>query len=192
MERAMTRRGNIGGLIDQVMRRHHLDRRLRQQEAMRLWPEVVGHDIARNAWPSSVRDGVLHVHAANHAWVQTLHLMRAQILEALNGRLGEHTLNDLRLTVSRESSRRATPATSESASEPRASLPALTRAERERLREITAPIGDPDLRVRVMRAASGLMRLRRLREGQGRRPCRRCGRSFVGRGHTCPACTRRR
>jgi len=188
----MRGRGNIGELLDQVIRRHHLDRRMRQRAAMDVWPEVVGRDIARNAWPSSVRDGVLHVRAANHAWVQTLHLMRSQILDALNARLGEQSLNDIRVTVSRQGSRDA-PGVAQGADDAAPpALPPLTRDDRERLRNLTAPIEDPELRARVMRAAAGLIRLRRLREAQGWRPCRRCGRSFVGRGHTCAACTRRR
>lgn len=188
----MKSHGQIGDLVNQVIRRHQLDRRVRQSAAMHVWAEVVGRDIARNAWPSSVRDGVLHVRAANHAWVQTLHLMRAQIVDALNARLGEQVLNDIRITASGPRTR-AVPAGGADAGEiPRQPLPPLTREERERLRDLAAPIEDGELRARVMRAAAGLIRLRRLRETQGWRACRRCGHRFRGRGHTCPACTRRR
>jgi hypothetical protein len=34
-----------------------------------VWPEVVGTEIARNAWPARLaRDGTLHVHAKDSIW----------------------------------------------------------------------------------------------------------------------------
>ena len=185
-------RQRLGDLLQEVMRRHHLDDRVRQRAAMGLWPEVVGADIARNAWPLGVRDRVLVVGASNHAWVQTLHLMRAPILEALNARIGGDVLRELQVRVAR----RERPAGAESRPDhgpaQREPLPPLTRAEQQRVRDLTAAIEDPALREKVGRAVAGLMRLRRLRQAQGWRQCSRCGRSFVGRGRVCPGCVKRR
>jgi hypothetical protein len=49
------------------------------------WPETVGPEIARNAWPARLaRDGTLHVHARDSIWTFEL-TTRA---EEIRGRLG--------------------------------------------------------------------------------------------------------
>jgi hypothetical protein len=183
----MMRRERFGDLLHEILRHHNLDRRIRQHAALGLWDEVVGPDIARNAWPLGVRGGALVVGAVNHAWAQTLHLMRTALLEALNARIGADALRDLQVRVARRGQPRAARAPSR-----REALPPLTRAEQQRVRDLTAAIEDPALRARVAVAAAGLMRFRRLRQAQGWHPCSRCGRSFRGRGRTCPACIKQR
>jgi predicted nucleic acid-binding Zn ribbon protein len=183
----MTSRGHLGELIDDVLRRHNLDRRARAQSAVTLWPEIVGADIARNAWPISVAQGTLLVGAANHAWAQTLHLMKQTLLEALGARIGADTLSDIQVRVTPRP--RTAPATREQASAPeRAQLPRLTREDQQRIHQLTDTIADAELRRKVRRAAIGLMRLRRWREAQGRRCCARCGRPLLSRRRVCPAC----
>ena len=50
------------------------------------WPEAVGVEIARNAWPARLaRDGTLHVHAKDSIWAFEL-TSRA---EEIRARLGE-------------------------------------------------------------------------------------------------------
>jgi len=165
---------------------------MRQRAAMDLWPQVVGADIARNSWPLTVRDGVLHVGVANHAWAQTLHLMGAAITQALNAAAGEEALRDIKVSVT-ERARRAGASARPVGRAPGASeLPPLTREQQHQVRELTAQIEDPALRAKVRRAVAGLLRLRRLREAQGERPCPRCGRPLVGSGRACPACARGR
>ena len=52
-----------------------------------VWPEAVGGEIARNAWPARVaRDGTLHVHTKDSIWAFEL-TSRA---EEIRRRLGEH------------------------------------------------------------------------------------------------------
>ena len=38
-------------------------------ELLRAWPDAVGEEIARNAWPARIaRDGTLHVATSSSAW----------------------------------------------------------------------------------------------------------------------------
>jgi hypothetical protein len=215
----MIERQRLGQLIKDILRRHDLDRRAAQQAAVGLWAETVGQHIARNAWPLGVREGVLLVGAANHAWAQTLHLMRAQILDALNARLAEvdrgpqsaagspgeprsPLLRDIKVRVARgpKCAVRTADGQRATARGSRPPLPPLTPEEQQRVRDLAAAVEDPDLRARVARAAAGLLRRRRAREAQssargkreGLRSCARCGRVLVGRGRTCAACAARR
>jgi hypothetical protein len=156
----------LGELLNGVMRRYNLERRARQRAAITLWPEVVGPGIARNCWPLGVRDGVLLVGAANHAWVQTLHLMRAAIAEALNARIGEEAVRDIHVRVAdrvqRPGGARGRPRS------PAVELPPLTSRQQELVRDLAARIEDPQLQSKVRGALTGLLRLQQLREGRPR------------------------
>jgi predicted nucleic acid-binding Zn ribbon protein len=187
----MTSRGHLGELLDELMRRYSLDRRARAQSAITLWPEVVGRDIARNAWPTGVAEGTLRVAVSNHAWAQTLHLMRGSLLEALNVRIGGDVLREIQVRVGTRSQPSPAARESQNPAPGNAAPPALTREDRERIRELTDGIADAELRARVRRAATGLVRLRRWREAQRQRRCPSCGRFVSGRRRMCPACAGR-
>ncbi len=183
----------LGELLRGVMRRYNLERRARQHAAINLWPEVVGAGIARNCWPLGVRDGVLLVGAVNHAWAQTLHLMRPAITEALNARVGEEVVREINVCVVDRAQR---PEAGGGARRPRPTEPAepppLTCRQQQLVRELTARIEDPPLQAKVRGALTALLRLQRLRESQPQRACARCGGPLAGRGKWCAACAARR
>ena len=67
-----------------------------------VWPEVVGPEIARNAWPARIaRNGTLHVAASSSAWAFELSQLAPEVLERLRGRLGEAAPKGLRFTPGR-------------------------------------------------------------------------------------------
>lgn len=58
------------------------------REVARLWPQVVGLEIAANAAPVYLNRRRLVVSTSSPAWAQTLHMMSEDILRRLNERLG--------------------------------------------------------------------------------------------------------
>jgi len=63
------------------------------------WPEVVGKEVAANAWPSQIERGALLVTARSGAWSQQLTFLSEQILGAIRERFPEVTLERLRMRV---------------------------------------------------------------------------------------------
>ena len=58
-------------------------------EVVARWPEAVGPQIARNAWPARLgRDGTLHVAAGSSAWAFELTNLRPVVLDRLRAVLG--------------------------------------------------------------------------------------------------------
>jgi hypothetical protein len=61
-----------------------------------VWPEAVGPEIARNAWPARLtRDGTLVVHASSAAWAFEL----GQLEPRIRGLLPERGVAQLRFLV---------------------------------------------------------------------------------------------
>ena len=66
-------------------------------EIVRAWPEAMGDQIARNAWPARIsRDGKLHVATASSAWAFELAQLEPKLLERLSEALGGVTPAGLR------------------------------------------------------------------------------------------------
>ncbi len=63
------------------------------------WAEVVGEQIDAVAKPVSERAGEVTVSCADSVWAQELDLMQEQLLERLQGRLGEQAPQSLRFRV---------------------------------------------------------------------------------------------
>ena len=119
-------------------------------ELVRAWPEAVGEQIARNAWPARfARDGTLHVATSSSAWAFELAQLETTLVERLNEALGESAPPKLRFAPGRLPE--PSPEPSEAAAEPPPEPSPEHRAEGERL---AAAIGDTELRKLVAKAAS--------------------------------------
>jgi hypothetical protein len=62
----------------------------------RVWAETVGAAIAREAEPVSERGGVITVACRSAVWAQELDLLAPDVIERLNGALGEPAVSQLR------------------------------------------------------------------------------------------------
>ena len=138
-------------LADDV--RRELTRFGPQAEIGRLaeaWPDAVGEQIARNAWPARVsRDGTLHVHTSSSAWAFELGQLAPTILERLRETLPKSSTPALRFAVGHLPE--PEPTTAERAG-PEAPKPGPR--ERAAAAELTASLTDPELRELVARAAA--------------------------------------
>jgi hypothetical protein len=66
-------------------------------DVVAAWPELVGEQIARNAWPARLsRDGTLHVATSSSAWAFELAQLAPKVLERLRAAVGEAAPSALR------------------------------------------------------------------------------------------------
>ena len=114
------------------------------------WPELVGEEVARNAWPARIaRDGTLQVHTSSSAWAFELGQLAPTILERLRETLPKSPLKALRFAVGNLPEAELT--TAERAG-PEAPRPGPK--ERAAAAELTSSLTDPELRDLVARAAA--------------------------------------
>jgi predicted nucleic acid-binding Zn ribbon protein len=66
----------------------------------RVWDEVVGPAISKNAQPMWIKDGRLRVKVSDPIWLQELGFVEASIKEKLNSTLGRYAVDkiEFRLT----------------------------------------------------------------------------------------------
>lgn len=167
----------LGLTLERTLKRMGLARAVRERMALVVWGEVVGAAAARHTRPVIVRRGQMLVRVSSSTWAQELTLMRHQLVDRLNARLGEHVIRDIKFAVDPSLALATDPPTGRSAGT--APAPAHpdpqvgARWEREgQEMEMALGKGARDKWYRV-RAAAARQREQMVRRGW--RPCSLCG-----------------
>jgi predicted nucleic acid-binding Zn ribbon protein len=66
----------------------------------KIWDEVVGPGIARNAQPLWIKDRRLRVKVSDPIWLQELSYLEASLREKLNARLGRQAVERIEFRLS--------------------------------------------------------------------------------------------
>jgi hypothetical protein len=136
----------IGSEISRELRRHGPQAGM--AELVAAWPDAVGPEIARNAWPARIaRDGTVHVATADAIWAFELGHRAAEIA----ARLRESGLGVPKLRFA--PGPLPEPAVEAEESRPRAAFEPSAE-DVERAAALTATVGDEELRARIARAAA--------------------------------------
>jgi hypothetical protein len=119
-------------------------------EIVRSWPDSVGAEIARNAWPARLScDGTLHVATSSSAWAFELAQLEPKLLE----RLAERLESDLPRALRFAPGKLPEPAPDAVEGAPKQG-PAPSAEARRRGEELAAVIEDENLRKIVAKAAA--------------------------------------
>ena len=76
-------------LVELTLRRHGLYEKVREQQAIVLWPQIVGPALNRVTQALQLREGTLLVRVQGAVWRSELHHMLPQLLEKLNASLNK-------------------------------------------------------------------------------------------------------
>jgi predicted nucleic acid-binding Zn ribbon protein len=129
----------ISDAVSAALRRLGLEERLRQHEIWRVWPAVVGSQIAQHAQPHAVWQGRLIVHVTDPVWLHHLSMMRHRLIPALNEKLQVPVVREMILRVGELP---ALPPAASSSSPRTQHLPSAEPAEEARVQALLAPLGD--------------------------------------------------
>ena len=173
---------HVSELLAEVFRRSGMKRAVRRAEAVLLWPQVVGTDVARFAEAKVVRDGVLYVDVSDSETAMHLSLQRQRFLDVYRGRFEALEVKDIRFRVGRVTQQgEDVAAAAEGRPDPDA-LSSLARA----LGELHLPEG---VSTAAMRAGRAMLAYRSRRLAEGWTPCPTCGALCEEQG-LCSTCRR--
>lgn len=65
----------------------------------RVWPEVVGEEVARRSQPGMLKNGRLQVTVIDAVWLQQLTMLKPRILASLESHLGTRIVRDIFFTL---------------------------------------------------------------------------------------------
>ena len=72
-----------------------LGKKIKQYDALNVWSEVVGEQIAAVTEPERVAGGKLFVRVSRSTWRNELTFLKKEIIERLNAKLGAQIVNDI-------------------------------------------------------------------------------------------------
>ncbi|NIM19341.1 MAG: DUF721 domain-containing protein [Candidatus Latescibacteria bacterium] len=90
----------IGDILPNILKAFGLDRKIKERQALSLWPEVVGKEVASRTRAVKIEKGVLHVHVDHGAWMQELHFMEKKILQELQKKAPDVEIRQIRFSAS--------------------------------------------------------------------------------------------
>lgn len=82
--------------IDSMLRKFGIANAVAQNNALIVWNEVVGENVAKNAAADRVEHGVLVVKVSSPTWRQELHFQKEEILKKINIKIGKNIIRDIR------------------------------------------------------------------------------------------------
>lgn len=89
----------VAGILEKVIAQLGLEKRVREEEILSAWQEIVGPFIAQHSCPQRLVEGILHVRVLQPAMLYELdRTLRADILAKLKQRFGR-AVRDVRFRV---------------------------------------------------------------------------------------------
>ena len=87
----------LSSLLPSLFSDKPLGKRLRESVIWRVWDKAVGEPIASKARPAAFRRGILTVAVTSAPWMQQLGFLKRQLMDAVNGALGEELVTEIHL-----------------------------------------------------------------------------------------------
>ena len=134
----------LSNTLGSLLKARGLGSRLDEYRVFGQWEKSVGPVIARHARPQIVRGKKLTLIVDSPAWMQQLSLLKPQIIEKVNAKLGRETIKDITLRLGEVESR----------TEPSEGPPVRTvlgRDELAKIEDYVREISDADTREAVRR-----------------------------------------
>lgn len=128
-----------------MLKAQGLESRLQEYRIFGQWEKAVGKVIARHAQPCSLRGKKMTLVVDSPAWMQQLSLLKPEIVEKVNRRLGHNAIRDIMLKLGE-----VAPGAGE-ASEDLPVRADLDRDEREKIEYALQGLHDPEIREAVRR-----------------------------------------
>jgi predicted nucleic acid-binding Zn ribbon protein len=92
----------VSGMIGEVLSKLGLTEQLTEYQAVSVWPEVVGEQVARHTQAEWIENSELTVRVDSHTWIQELTFLKPEIIGKLNTRLGKPVVKEIRFLISRK------------------------------------------------------------------------------------------
>jgi len=89
----------IRSILEKTLKDLEIDVPLKSYSIWGAWKEIVGDSIAHQTHPRAIRNQILFIDVSHPTWIQQLQFLKSQLLEKINGFLGEPLIQDIRFKL---------------------------------------------------------------------------------------------
>ena len=83
---------SLGSAIKDYLKEEKIDGKLAELEAVNSWESLIGKTIARATSSIYIKDGVLYIHLKSSIVRNELFMMRDEIMQSMNQRIGHRVV----------------------------------------------------------------------------------------------------
>ena len=83
---------SLGSAIHDYLKKEKIDGKLAEIEAVNMWESIIGKQISRATTSIFIKDGVLYIHLSSSIVRNELFMMRNEIIQAINMRIGRRVV----------------------------------------------------------------------------------------------------
>ncbi len=83
---------SLGSAIQDYLKKEKIDGKLAEIEAVNMWESIIGKQISRATTSIFIKDGVLYIHLSSSIVRNELFMMRNEIIQAINMRIGRRVV----------------------------------------------------------------------------------------------------
>ena len=87
---------SINIAIKKAIKKAGIEKAIKQQEAVFVWPKVVGKKINEVTEAEGVKKGVLMIKTNSSTWRQELQMQKNEIISKINKKIGKQTIKEIR------------------------------------------------------------------------------------------------
>jgi hypothetical protein len=89
----------IDKVLQKALRKMELDTKLEGYRVWRVWPDIVGDQIAKRAQPERLKNRILFVRVSSSTWIQQLQTMKPMLLERIQRSIPAEAIKDIRFSL---------------------------------------------------------------------------------------------
>ncbi len=82
-------------LIDDLCRRWGIEKKVKEYQALSMWPQIVGKRIAEKAKPLGIQKGKLFLSVESASWRNELTFLKRDIIDKINRSVGTKVVHEI-------------------------------------------------------------------------------------------------
>jgi predicted nucleic acid-binding Zn ribbon protein len=86
---------SLSTVLDKLMKIYQIDDKIKENEALLKWPEIVGPSVSAVTSPIRVKDGTLYIKVKNDVWRNELYYQKLQILQKIERTLKKRIISEI-------------------------------------------------------------------------------------------------
>ena len=85
----------IGSIINSIFEEKGYVKIFKEQDVIKMWPEIVGETVAQVTECSDIKDGILYVRVLSSSWRHEISYVKAEILRQIKIKTSCDTILDI-------------------------------------------------------------------------------------------------
>lgn len=86
----------LGQALNKIIKDLGIENEILRNQAIAIWPEVVGKKIANVSKAEKIVGKTLFVNVKNDSWRNELFFLKKEIMQKLNKKMGKNVIDDLK------------------------------------------------------------------------------------------------